>query len=296
MGIFSFYLDGHKIAEAHNIITDRGKAVIGNYLSEERSSWANFLVIGSGQSQPLASDLSLDLEFWREPIDLKTYSFDQGELVVRGTIPGSVVGKIYEIGVYSSTSPTAVSSSGPTICYFDTSIEDWSAGADEVVEARVGSKSLKLTSPGSSSSSSFRFFGDLRSYNKDSIFKLGYLSSGATSSISVRIKSSSENYREYTFTPDNSSQYSVEEWSLSDFSIVGSANIFEFFDIEILIDGAGSVIFDVLSVLDQQLQDFSDVLVSRALVNSGPGFISKLPSRELQIEYSIDLSSGGSGE
>ena len=295
MGKFSFYIEGVKVAEANNVITDQGKIVIGSYLSETRSSWADSLAVGAGQSAPSATNSTLDLEFWREIIDLKTYSVENNQLIVRGTIPASVVGKIYEVGVYSTTSPTAVSSSGPVICYFDKAVEDWSEGASDSVSVRVGSSSLMVTSQGPEKPSSLRFFGDLRSFNQDSVFSLGYTGSGSPSSVSVRIKSDSANFREYTFTPNSSGAYSIEKWSFSDFSIVGGAAISEFFDVEVAVVGAGHIVFDVLSVVDQQTGGLSDALVSRAIINQqGLDFIKKLPSRELQIEYAIDLGSGGS--
>jgi len=290
MGKFAFYVEGKKIAEANNIITEKGKIVIGDYLSETRSSWADSMAIGAGQSSPQSSNTALDLEFWREPLDLKTYSVQDNQIVVRGTMPASVVGKIYEIGIYSTTSPTAVSSSGPVICYFDPAVEDWSFGAPDAVLVRVGSSSLMVTSGGGEETSTLRFFGDLRSFNQDSVFSLGYTGSGSPSLVSVRIKSDNLNFREYSFTPDSSGAYSIEKWAFSDFSIVGGAGISDFFDIEVSVVGAGHVVFDVLSVVDQQVSDFSDVLISRAIINQqGLDFIKKLPSRELQIEYSIDL-------
>jgi hypothetical protein len=293
MGKFSFYSNGKKFAEADNTITDLGKIVIGNYLSETRPSWADSLAIGAGDSTPSVENLSLDLEFFREPIDLKLYSSTDNKIVVRGTFPGSVVGKIYEIGVYSSVSSTAISSAGPVIAAFDTSTEDWSAGADEQALSRVGAKALRLVASGQEVSSSFRIFGDLRSYNQNSVFRLGYVCSSA-GSVSVRIKADSLNFRQYTFEPDASGNYSVETWSLSDFGIVGGASILEFFDVEVAVSGTGNVVFDALSVVDESSQDLSNVLVSRAIINqNGLDFINKLPSRELQIEYEIDLASAG---
>lgn len=292
-GKFSFYSDGHKVAEAYNVITNRGKIVIGNYLSEARSSWADELAIGAMGTATSLENVSLGLEFWREPIDLKSYSFADEEIIVRGTIPGSVVGKIYELGVYSKSSPTSISSSGPVLCYFDNSVEDWAGGEDDTLDTRVGSRSLKITSSGPEESAAFTFFGNIRSYNQNSVFRLGYTGSGTVSSVSVKIKVDGVNFREYAFSPNTSGSYSVESWGLSDFSITGGASIFEFFIIEVSVVGAGSIVFDVLSVSDESTEDFSDVLVSRAIIDqNGLDFINKLPVRELQIEYAIELGDG----
>jgi hypothetical protein len=111
----------------------------------------------------------------------------------------------------------------------------------------------------------------------------------------VKIKVDNVNFREYSFAPNTSGGYSVESWALSDFAISGGAAISEFFIIEVSVVGAGSVIFDSFSVSDESTEDFSDVLVSRAIINqNGLDFINKLPVRELQIEYAIDLADGGS--
>jgi hypothetical protein len=293
MGKFSFYINENKVGEANNIVTDLGKVVIGNYLSETRPSWADSIAIGAGGSSPSASDLSLDLEFFRESIDLKSYSVTDNKIVIRGTFPGSVVGKIYEVGVYSTTSPTEVSSSGPLIAAFDKSAEDWSAGQDEESLNRVGLKSFRLVSSEEEVSSSLRFFGNLRAYNQNSVFRLGYLASGSTGSVFVRIKSDNINFREYSFQPNTSGAYSVESWSLSDFNIFGGAGILEFFDIEVAVSGEINVVFDALSVVDESAFELDDVLVSRAVIDqNGLDFINKLPARELQIEYEIDLNDG----
>jgi hypothetical protein len=159
---------------------------------------------------------------------------------------------------------------------------------------RVGLKSFRLVSSGEEVSSSLRLFGNLRAYNQNSVFKLGYSASGSAGSVFVRIKSDDSNFRQYSFQPNTSGAYSVESWSLSDFNIFGGAAILDFFDIEVAVSGGANVVFDALSVVDESASELDDVLVSRAVINqNGLDFINKLPARELQIEYEIDLNDGG---
>lgn len=290
-GYYKVYDKGDLVAELPNILTNSGRIAIGRYLAGERASWGDALAIGSGDSTPDLTNKSLDMEFWREEVDFKSYngpaSSPANKLILRSIIPSRVAGFIHEIGVYCTLTPDQILQYGPIIAAFDSSQENWSGGSDDLLSYRIGTKSLRVES---GLSATLEYYGDLRAFGQDTKFKLAYFSFGSATSVKIRIASNSSNYREYAFEPDLGAGYRVESWALADFDQVGNPDWKEFFTLEVEVEGPGDIVFDGFSATDERPEDITTVLVSRALVNTnGDNFIEKLPTRELQIEYLIDL-------
>lgn len=291
-GVYRIYDGDDLVAECPNILTNSGRIAIGRYLAGERASWGDALVIGSGDSTPLATNTSLDMEFWREEVDLKKYNGPNAsppnQLVLRSIIPARVAGIIKEIGVYCTLTPDLTLSSGPTIAVFDTSVEPWVGGEDEGFDYRIGTKSLKVDA---GSSASLKYYGDLRAFTENTKFRLAYYSFGAVTNVKVRFAANASNFKEYSFEPENTGEYTVELWELADFVQTGNPDWKEVFFIEVEVEGSGYVVFDGITSGEQRPDDILTVLVSRALVNTnGDNFIEKLPTRELQIEYLVGIS------
>jgi hypothetical protein len=199
-----------------------------------------------------------------------------------------VAGSIKELGVYCTVTPDFILAAGPTIATFDTSIEPWVGGEDEEFDYRIGTKSLKVEG---GSSASVKYYGDLRAFTENTKFRLAYYSVGSITNVKIRFASNSANFKEYSFEPQNTGNYTVELWSLEDFAQTGNPDWKEVFFIEVEVEGSGSVIFDAITTTEQRPDDVLSVLVSRALVNvNGENFIEKLPTRELQIEYLVGIS------
>jgi len=285
-GVYSLYDGTTKIGEFPNIITDQGKEILGKFLSRERASWADVIAVGAAEGSPLASNLSLGLEFWREQIDLKRYS--NGSVIVRATIPVNTSGKIYELGIYAAQSSESISEKSSVIRSFDTSTEEWVGGTLELNFQRVGTSAIKASASSIGESIYSPFIGNLRSYTTDSVFKIGYVreSSGVTE-VLIRFKADDDNYREVSFSPIGGG-YQVYQWQLSDFSVVGNPDWSEIYEIEIISVGSGNIIYD--AIISRQTRP-GEVLVSRSLISSSYAldFIEKNSLRELQIEYSLDL-------
>lgn len=287
-GVYRVYDNKNLIAEFPNVLTNRGKRAIGSFLADRRASWGDVMSIGSGQSSPVASNTSLDMEFWREEVDLKDYlAGTVNKLVLRSTIPASVSGKIYEIGIYCTSTPDDILRRGPVVSAFDLNFESWSSGSADEDDFRVGTSSLVLSA---SETSRADYDGDFRAYTSATKFKLAYIAETGITDISIKFGSNDENFREYSFSPDVLDAYATKTWSLQDFDITGNPNWNEISYIEVSASGAGDVMFDALIATEDRPDDFITVLVSRALVNvDGNNYILKLPDRELQIEYLIDL-------
>jgi hypothetical protein len=291
-GIYRFYDGDDLIAECPNILTNSGRIAIGRYLSGERGSWGDALAVGSGDSTPLATDTALEMEFWREEVDLKKYNgpgaIPPNQLVLRSIIPARIAGVIKELGVYCTVTPDYILAAGPTIAIFDTSIESWVGGEDEEFDYRIGTKSLKVEG---GSSASVKYYGDLRAFTENTKFRLAYYSVGSVTNVKIRFASNLSNFKEYSFEPENTGNYTVELWELGDFAQTGNPDWKEVFFIEVEVEGSGHVVFDAITSTEQRPNDVLSVLVSRALVNAnGEDFIEKLPTRELQIEYLVGIS------
>jgi hypothetical protein len=291
-GIYRFYDGDDLIAECPNILTNSGRIAIGRYLSGERGSWGDALAIGSGDSTPLVTDTALEMEFWREEVDLKKYNgpgaTPPSQLVLRSIIPARIAGVIKELGVYCTVTPDYILAAGPAIATFDTSIESWVGGEDEEFDYRIGTKSLKVEG---GSSASVKYYGDLRAFTENTKFRLAYYSVGSVTNVKIRFASNLSNFKEYSFEPENTGNYTVELWELEDFAQTGNPDWKEVFFIEVEVEGSGHVVFDAITSTEQRPNDVLSVLVSRALVNAnGEDFIEKLPTRELQIEYLVGIS------
>lgn len=290
-GSYKIYDGEELLAEFPNVLTNSGRIAIGRYLTGQRAGWADSLAIGSGDSTPLATNTSLDMEFWREEVDFKSYNGPSAtppnKLVLRSIIPSSIAGFVYEMGIYCTLTPDQVLTEGPAITTFDTSKESWTGGEEEIVNYRIGTRSLSVSA---GESASLKLYGDLRAFNENTNFRLAYYSFGAPTTVKVRLSSNSSNFKEYSFTPQNTGEYEIERWTLEDFAQTGNPDWKELYFIEVEVEGSGSVVFDALTSSEQRPEDVLTVLVSRALVNvNGESFIKKLPTRELQIEYLVDL-------
>lgn len=287
-GFYRIYLDNEVVAEFDNLITDNGKKAIGRFLSGQQSFWADSIAIGSGSSSPQQSDDSLDMEFWREGIDLRVYSADENEILVRSIIPASVVGKIHEIGIYAAPGNDSLSS-GPVVVFFDSSEEAWTGGTVNTTNNRIGQSALSVSASAQGSPISLDTDSDFRAFTSEDIFKLAYSAAAGVTQVAVKLKASNTDFREYTFAP-SSPGYSVESWNIQDFSVVGNPQWSEVYEIEVIAFGSGSITYDALAVVKDPEVDQRRSLVSRALVSfNGENFFSKKPQRELQIEYGLEL-------
>lgn len=291
-GIYRVYAAGNLVAESENIITNSGKIAIGRYLAGDLSQWASAMAIGSGGTAQSSSDSELEMEFWREEIDLKEYSIPDGEVVLRSIIPAPIIGEIHEIGVYCTISTLRGISGTPVALYFDTNVEQWeiSDGSSNTEDNRIGAGAITLSKSGTATAET-RFTGSFASYTEDDYFYLAYkVLSGSVSHITVRLKSSENDYREYNLSSVEQSGYSVAKWDISEFTVVGNPDWEDFSSAEFIVLMDGSIALDAFSVKNDP--DMIDtVLVSRTtLINND--IIKKTGAQELQIEYAVDLSVG----
>ena len=291
-GRYRIYSGSNLVAESENIITTRGRIAIGRYLAGDLAQWASALAIGSGSSTQSASDEELEMEFWREEIDLKEYSIQNGEIVLRSIIPAPVIGKVYEIGTYCTISTRRNISGSPVAVFFDTNLEQWvlNSAQEESENNRIGAGAIKLAGT-STASASTPINGTFSAYGEDDYFYLAYeVLSGSATHLTVRLKSSENDYREYNLPSVNQSDYSVAKWGVADFTVVGNPDWEDFTSVEFIGLVDGEVMLDGFAVKNNP-NAMDTVLVSRTTL-VGEDIIDKTGSQELQIEYALDLSVG----
>ena len=288
-GTYRIYQDGVMIKESSNVITNRGRIAIGRYLTGERQSWSDSLVVGAGNPDALPSEESLVMEFWREEIDMKEYSIPTGEITLRSIIPSRISGKISEVGIYCTISSLRQVSSSPIALFFDGSVESWTLGSNtsfSTTNYRIGKSSIVFSpTTSNSATASVRFPGSFSSYNEDSKFRLSYeILSGTIDSITLRLKSSDSTYREYSFTP-STLQYRAESWETQDFVLEGNADWQDFNSAEVIVVGNGEIMIDGFAVTYDP-PGVETVLVSITKLDQ---LVTKNESQEIQIEYVLDL-------
>ena len=289
-GRYRVYLDGALVQESDNVITNRGRIAIGRFLAGERFTWSDAIAMGAGETEALATDTELEMEAWREEIDMRQYDIPTGEILVRSIVPASVSGTFYEMGVYCTLSSLRQISSSPVAIYFDSSKELWSFSnaAFNTDHNRIG-KSAVTFSPtaGSNSTAQSRLVGNFSNYDENSFFYLSYkLLSGSIDSISIRLSSSETTYREYVIPVSSSEgEYFVDRWQTSDFELFGNADWTEFNEISVVVAGDGAISLDGFSVRNEPA-GIETVLVSRTILDSP---VTKDESQEMQIEYVIDF-------
>lgn len=291
-GTYRVYSGDELLAESSNVITNSGKIAIGRYLSGQLPEWASAMAIGVGETSQSVTDTGLEMEVWREEIDLKEYSISSGEVALRSIIPAPVVAKIHELGVYCTISTIRNLSTSPIALAFDTNLEDWDivGGQSDTDNHRIGAGSIKLADT-STASAEARLNGNFASYGEDDFFYLAYqVISGGVTHITVRLKSSESDYREYNIPSPSQSGYAVERWNVGDFTVVGNPDWEDFSSVEIIALLDGELVLDGFSVKSEP-QGLDTVLVSRTTL-SGPDIIDKTGAQELQIEYAVDLSVG----
>ena len=287
-GKYRVYLGGKLVSEHPNIITNRGKIAIGRFLAGERFTWSDAIAMGAGETAALVTDTELEMELWREEIDMRQY--DNGEIVLRSIVPASVSGKFYEMGVYCTLSSLRQVSSSPIAVYFDDLRESWQLTKASFTTShhRIGKSSI-VFSPETlyPASGDYKFSGNFSLYDENSYFYLSYkILSGSIDTITIRLSSSETTYREYSVSPSSAEgEYAVSKWTTADFDLTGNADWTDFNSFRVFVEGDGDIAIDGFSVRNEPT-GVETVLVSRTVL---PDPVEKDESQEMQIEYVIDF-------
>lgn len=304
-GRYLIFEDGQLVHESNNAITSDGMHIIRTYLAGGIPEWGGAIAIGAANiSAPSTSSSSLDFEFSRSPVTLK--SVDSSEIILKSTISQSVSGKIFEIGVYPSV--TNLASAGfddRLVLNFD---ETWYDSVDVDTEitnysssSRIGSRSIILDSAAFYGKAFSSF--DLSGYSAIDTLSLLYnvVSVGDDIVLTMTFEDDqlpTAGSREYSLTLDCSTTgykiYTVAVGSGTDsgnFNEVVSSPVLEVSSSAT----TAEVNLDAVKINDADENNPLFALVSRSLIGSQGGntvddYYTKNAGVEIDIEYRLDIS------
>ena len=306
-GKYSIYIDGVLVDEAANIITTSGLNLIKKYLTGSVAEWAGALAIGAmNSSSPTVSDSILEYEYARSPIILKSYDTSTGEIVLKATFPTTLVGQIFELGIFSyNNNPFSNGFDDKILFNFD---ETWynvadSSSASTTASGRIGKYNYAVAS--SASSNIFTYSSvDISGYSNSDIFEILYNVStlqAGTRSATVTFydnQSPTRGSASLVFAMDTSST-GYKKSSASYANLVKSASFNgRLSQINLFVEGTGktSVLqLDSLKIRDVALTDENYCLVSRALIGVAGGtsitdYFTKQSGASMDIEYRMTVS------
>jgi len=307
-GKYSIYIDNVKQGEFNNIITNSGLNIIKKYLTGSVAEWAGSIAIGAlNTSDPSTTDTILQYEFARYPINLKSYDTSTGEIILKASFPASLIGKVYELGVFSYVrNPFSNGFDDKVIFNFDEYWTNTGIGttASLSISGRVGTNDLAIAS-GSAYAIEAPISLDISGYSNtdylDVLYNVTTLQASSVRSASIKF---SDNQLPTPSTasivislPASATGYKV--YSLPVSSIVKDStfnnNVSK---ISITVEGGAKtsvLTIDSAKFRDVSLSDENLCLVSRALIGINGGDTStdsftKTAGAEMDIEYRMTIS------
>lgn len=276
------------------MLTAKGKTFIKRYLAGQAGNVVGAISIGVGGTAATLNDTKLQFEFARIPIDVIAYDFATDKLVFKGSLDENVVGKIYEIGLWTAEVNTAAGNQASRmITNFDSETEDWTNETVESTIARIGVDSLKHT-PAASATTSSILSGVAFEFNESSsldTFVLAYNNENAfCSSLVFRLRTDASNY--YSFTVSSPAvAYGFASFTKGSATVTGTPNWADINDIEVrttaTAGGSASVEWDGI-----RLEDVDTIAPEYGLVARyvPPSPITKVSGRVQDVEYALSVS------
>jgi hypothetical protein len=277
------------------MISTPGKRHIKRYLAGFVPALAESVAIGVGSLAPAIDQQSLQLEIARVPIDLTSFDFINNNLVFKATLPAELIGKIYEVALYSRFDESSIKEFGSkNITTFDSSSEIWFTGAALSVystNARVGLDGLLHQAAVSGSKTSVTdSLTDFSGYSQQDKFVLAFNNSNANlSSITLRFKNDAANYYTYTLSTP-ALGYNIAEFTKGTAVGTGTPDWSNIVQTEVQSNsnasGASEVVFDSIRV-NTAFVDPDYVMISR-IVPAEP--VVKIDSVSKEIEFALKVN------
>lgn len=156
-GTYIFKQNGIEIGRSENVVTTTGKIAILKYIANPANEWASMLAVGAIEASEAVTDQTLYYEIARSPITLKSYAVVDSSpdiIIVKGTIDSSVVGNIYEVGIYPLTTTQTFGMRDQLIIDDFSTTSNWSGSSfttnsfspSTIYSNRVGSYSVNIPS------------------------------------------------------------------------------------------------------------------------------------------------------
>lgn len=282
------------------MITTAGKTHIKRFLAGYVSAIGQSIAFGIGGASEALSDYALQLEVASAPINMTYYDFANNRLVFKASVPEDYVGKIYEIGVYSTaTNPITADYASRLISTFDSATENWidintSAFAPFAsTNTRVGDDSLRLT-PAANATSTYALQNvslDLSGYSAADILVFAYnVGNANTSTLRIRFMTDNANYFDFDLGSQTAG-YKFTQRTVGSATVTGAPTWSNITQIQVTAisgsGGASAIDFDAIRILDIDSPQTDYVLVARKVLATPVTSVAGMPQ---DIEFTLDVS------
>jgi hypothetical protein len=309
-GTYTFIQDGNIIGKSDNLITEDGERIILNYLADKRNSYADAISLGISTTTPLVTDNFLGLETFQIPIISRIVDFSQDpqQIIFRGTLTPSFVGKIYECGLVANPDYVLSSSfenilSNPSVLLnFDQNVEDWTLGTDASFYndttqqyLRAGKNSIELDHDTEDSIViSLETDEIFRSIFNQDVIKLGiYVKDDTPDNIVVSFQYDGTDDINWTISGSSltANQYNIVEIEVGNLTNINTYEINLVNGVEITstdTSNLSTVYLDILRI-DQYSDISQQTLVSKSVLST-PITVSGNLSLDVEYRLEIDLT------
>lgn len=291
-GTYRYYQGGHLIGQSENLVTNDGKRIVMEYLSNYRAGIASAIAVGAFNTAATVTDKELAFEWARAPIISVSPDYTNTLIIFKARFDPAQTGVIYEAGLLSPNDVVGDYVSR-MILGFDSAVDVYTAGAFNTATARVGLDSLRL-SPTASTTVTAQNLDvqlDLSGYSNADEFKLAYnVGNAFTSSVQVRFYTDASNYYTYTISTPTAG-YKVQKFYKTDLVATGTPSFSSITYVGVLATatagGTAVVDFDGLRIDDKDTFTDSNILVSRSVPAAPVTMVANLP---MDIEYTLDVT------
>lgn len=268
------------------MITNLGKVVTLNNLSQGERSLVSHVAVGSVGTVATVNDLTMAAEWARAEVRFIVADQVASKLLIKAVLPAPLEGKIYEIGAYVSEEDEI----DQVLTTFE-SLEGWT-GTFTTANTRAGEESLSVTASASATVSSTisSLLMDISTGGKnDDVFRFAVnVSNSNCNWIDYVFKENSSNYATARIVP--SSGYNVYTVSRSALTVTGTPVLSNVQELTVSVNakpsGSVTVDFDFARIDAAHDSVSGTVLVARQEL-SVP--VVKLKGIEQEIETSIGV-------
>lgn len=312
-GTYVFKQSGEIVAVCPNLLTTKGRQQIQRFMAGRTGRLASSIGLGHGSKTPTLQDTDLVLESIRLDIGVSSPDYLNKTIIFKGTIPQTVIGTYYEIGLWSL--PGGAASVLQPLLSFRDALEDWSAGTHQPDNARLSNETLLVSAATNTTTTVINnnFSVDFSQYLvKDTLSLSWYCPDENTSFVRMRLRG--ENTANYFEIIQNAPKrgYNVLAFNVSQLTKTGIIDLASIRSVELAVkanltdvatgqtggtnSSTGEVYASPLGYTGtriyfdgfayQPVNNEDDVLISRALVPA----TTKTSVAPMDVEYYLELS------
>lgn len=233
--------------------------------------------MGVGQAPEQLTDLSLQYEIGRAPVNLVAYDFDKDQLIFKAPLDESFDGTIYEVGLYSREDSSAGTYGSRILASFDSDTEFWMDGSNpasyRTTNTRIGNDSAFVTAAASGNSTITYpdITIDLGGNSAADTFNFAFHSANTNlSSIRYRFLTDASNYYDITISAGIATGFNILSALKGSAVVTGTPDWSRITSLQVtaFASAAGSIDvgFEGIRIEDVDTIDSGYVLVSRVVL------------------------------